>query len=341
VAAGDAVSVDAALARDPALARDWRPILEAALYGEADIARRLLAAGADPNAQSVAEARYRPLHRAIEVKKSIPRRPGHREVLTILLDAGADPDAMGCWYDGRALETAARAADHWAAERLMARGGKRDIYAGVLLGDEDLVAAELCRDAGLAKAPGESGTGALHLLCASRLARDGAVEMARRLIAAGASACEPARMRHGTFPPLHFAVYPGDADLEMVTLLLDEGADPQASFYETLWSGDFAAAALLAERGASVDGAWHESGRPLLHEMLHWGRTASAVWLLQAGADPNRRDPQGWTALHYAYSRGASPDIKRRLVEAGADASLTDSQGRRPEAVAKPGKSKS
>ena len=61
---GNVAAARAAIARAPAAARDWRPILEAALYGEVEIVRLLLAAGADPNAQSVAESRYRPLHRA-------------------------------------------------------------------------------------------------------------------------------------------------------------------------------------------------------------------------------------------------------------------------------------
>ena len=99
--AGDLAGAEALIASHPEAARDWRPILEAALFGEPAIVRALIAAGADPNARSTSESRYRPLHRAIEPKVSIRRKPGHLEVLHTLIDAGADVDGLGGWYDGR------------------------------------------------------------------------------------------------------------------------------------------------------------------------------------------------------------------------------------------------
>lgn len=154
--AGDVAGAEALIASRPEAARDWRPILEAALYGEPAIVRALLAAGANPNAQSTAESRYRPLHRAIEPKVSIRRKPGHLEVLHALIDAGADVDGLGGWYDGRPLQTAARDGMADCAEILIARGAKRDIFSAVLVGDLALFDAELRRDPARATAPAQS-----------------------------------------------------------------------------------------------------------------------------------------------------------------------------------------
>ena len=98
----------------------WRPILEAALYGEPAIARALIAAGANPNARSTSKSRYQQLHRAIEPKVSIRGEPGHLEVLHALIDAGADVDGLGGW-SGHPYRPHATA---WPTARDPARAGR-------------------------------------------------------------------------------------------------------------------------------------------------------------------------------------------------------------------------
>jgi Ankyrin repeat len=45
--------------------------------------------------------------------------------------------------------------------------------------------------------------------------------------------------------------------------------------------------------------------------------------LLSGGADPNRTDEQGWSALAYVINKGnVSPDIIQGLIDAGADLNL-------------------
>ena len=325
--AGDVAGAKALIASRPDAARDWRPILEAALYGEPAIVRALLAAGADPNARSTAESRYRPLHRAIEPKVSIRRKSGHLEVLHALIDAGADVDALGGWYDGRPLQTAARDGMADCAQILIARGAARDIFAAVLVGDEALFDAELARDPSQASAPAQSGAEPLHHLVFSRLAQPVAVAMAERLIAGGARADRVAAMRHGAFSVLSLAAFRGDCDAALIELLIDHGADPRDGLYESLWQGDLATTAIVVRRGADVNLPWKSSGRPMLSEMIQWGRNPAALWLLDAGADPGRADARGWTALHYAASRGAPAGLISRLLAAGADAGARTNDG--------------
>jgi ankyrin repeat protein len=331
----DHAACRALLSAEPALARDWRAIMEAALFVDLELIALLLAAGADPNAVSPAESRHRPLHRAIEAKASVKPRGDRAAAVTLLLDAGADVDAPGCWYDGRALETAARAAEAGIADLLLRRGSRPDIFAAVLMQDRERLERELARRPALAAEPSASGAGALHLLCASRLNRRNTLALAERLLDAGAHADTVAIMRHGQFPVIHFACWGGEADPAVLALLVARGANPADGLYEALWAGDFKGAGALVDLGASPDGWSHVGKRPLLHDMIQWGRNNAALWLLERGANPNAPDSNGWTALHYAASRGAKGALSDALAAAGADPALRNREGQTPEGVGK------
>jgi uncharacterized protein len=78
------------LAADPQLARAWSPdgftaLHYAAFFGDADGARVLLEAGADPAAVARNQMRVQPLHSAAAA--------GRADVARLLLEAGADPNA--------------------------------------------------------------------------------------------------------------------------------------------------------------------------------------------------------------------------------------------------------
>lgn len=55
----------------------------------------------------------------------------------------------------------------------------------------------------------------------------------------------------------------------------------------------------------------------------------SCRWLLRSGADIEARDPQGWTALHWA-AQAARPMSVAALIEAGATIDPLDHRGRTP-----------
>jgi ankyrin repeat protein len=330
---GDSAASKALIAADPGLAHDWRAIMEAALFVDLELLALLLAAGADPNAVSPAESRHRPLHRAIETKASVKPRGDRASAVGLLLDAGSDVDAPGCWYDGRPLETAARGAEAAIAALLLKRGSRSDIFAAALLQDQERLEQELARAPTLAMEPSASGAGPLHLLCASRLNRQSTLTLAERLLDSGARADAVAVMRHGQFPVIHFACWGGEADPAVLALLASRGANPADGLYEALWSGDLAGAGALVDLGASPDGWSHVGKRPLLHDMIQWGRTRAALWLLERGANANAPDSNGWTALHYAASRGARGVLIEALAAAGADPALRNRDGLTAEAV--------
>jgi len=65
---------------------------------------------------------------------------------------------------------------------------------------------------------------------------------------------------------------------------------------------------------------------------LHWaarGRIAATVALLDAGADPNSREIDGWTPLHQAAQYGTDKIIKS-LVQAGANLEARDKYDETP-----------
>src|SRR5437762_3911784 len=85
----------------------WKPIMDAAYVGDAEKVLRLLDAGADPNVISTTPHRHRPLHRAIEHKKTAPRHEGHDRVVAMLLERGADPKQRATMNALTALQLAA------------------------------------------------------------------------------------------------------------------------------------------------------------------------------------------------------------------------------------------
>jgi hypothetical protein len=86
------------------------------------------------------------------------------------------------------------------------------------------------------------------------------------------------------------------------------------------------AMAFLIERGTDID------AEPYNGTALHWAvarrRSEAAAWLLDHGADINRRaafgGTRGVTPLHVAAAWEGSPDCARLLLARGADVTIRD-----------------
>ena len=124
---GDADTADARLTKDPSLAgqaggpRGWLPIhyicyTSVGSDGLADIARRLISLGVDPN------TRFPWIHHNVRrpVLWGASRHVQSLPLVNVLLDAGADPN------DGVTLPLAASAGDIQVLEALLARGAHVD-----------------------------------------------------------------------------------------------------------------------------------------------------------------------------------------------------------------------
>ncbi|MBF0623395.1 MAG: ankyrin repeat domain-containing protein [Magnetococcales bacterium] len=158
--------------------------------------------------------------------------------------------------------------------------------------------------------------------------------------------------------PLQRAAWEGD--LDQVTALLDQGADPNArdgtgatALHFAVRRDRMAVIRLLLERGARTDLALVSGHTPLHlavrknllpaarllldHQApvnapdrggrtpLHHAQPAMLDLLLRHGADPNARNAMGRTRLH-----GAEAPVAQRLLRAGADPNRPDVRGRTP-----------
>lgn len=145
------------------------------------------------------------------------------------------------------------------------------------------------------------------------------------------------------------ALYAALQSPDMMIMLINAGADVDAktshgdtALIQAALCGYTEAAALLIEKGASLDELGSNSHYTPLMWSAHWSYPAVTKLLIEAGADPDIQNERGDTALHIAsgsHGRINVPEeetnriareVLRHLLSGGANADIKDKDGETP-----------
>lgn len=248
----------------------FTPLLFAARVGDAESARWLLAAGANPNDAAANGAT------ALIVATHSDR--GHHEMTAALLTAGADPNAAPTGYS--ALHAAVLRGDLGSVKVLLAAGANPNLV---------LSSATPVRRRSVDWAMNEAWLGATPFWLAAKFSE---VEIMRMLAAAGARSDIPSKT--GTTPLMA-------AILGVVDRWGDAPADTTGKYHTPL-DGDEerrnieATAKLLIELRADVNQA-DAAGDTALHIAAVRGLDTMASFLISQGAAVNATNARGQTPL--------------------------------------------
>ncbi|MEI6653151.1 MAG: ankyrin repeat domain-containing protein [Verrucomicrobiota bacterium] len=315
-----------------------RPLHNAALGGNAEVVKLLLARKVDVNAAQVPLG-TRPLHFAVI--------NGDMEIIRLLLDHGAEVNAVNK-NGGPALHDATWSdeicnllLDRGADPKLEQSDGTTTLHRACQDGSKGLVEKLLLLHPNLDAWDGQEFTPLLNA------AEAGRADLLKLLVAAGADL--KATQKHGR-NALHLAA--GSASPEAVRFLLDH----QFGVNEVSNSGDTAlmsaaghcrleTVTLLLGAGASVNGAEKKKGMTALMVAAIGGRVSPTdlrtgtqslgqcgpfddslkitALLLDKGADMRAKDREGKGALHWAAAVG-NAGVVELLLSKGAEVDAKD-----------------
>lgn len=337
---GDADAVDARLAKDASLAtttggpRGWLPIhyicytAVGSQEGLADIARRLISLGVNPNTT------FPWLHHGVRrpVLWGASRQAQSLPLVNVLLDAGADPN------DGVTLPMAASAGDIPVLEALLAHGadvdqrwasdGSTALYAILQWSrTQDGIRWLLDHGADPNAVFAENGETPLHVV-----ARAWDVPVVEAMVSRGADI--ERRRKDGRTP---YAVAELNGNRAVADWLLAHGASPELSEVDRLVSacsrGDRAAAEALLAKHPGLKDDITDDHYIAFHQAAERNDVRALETMLAAGFDPNRPDTSiGKTVLHSAAMEGW-PDAVRVLLAHGASVEIRDREFNGPPLV--------
>lgn len=276
-------------------------LIAAVLASDIASARTALADGADANTwRDYDECWDRTRMDGREPVLLCAARQGQVDLVTLLLQHGADPDARDSLSGRTALVAAAARGDlpgvhallgHRAALEIVDGPSGDTAFAAAIAGGHAEVAAVLLTAGALAT--GRALGNACHL---------GRIDLAAACVQHGAS---PAQHR-----VLDTAARAGH--LPMVRWLLDHGADlaneGRNALCEAANAGQADVVTFLLEQGVPTD-CYTSFGWPPLHLAAWNGDAATVAALLRAGADPRATDREGMTALEHAQAAGKAANV--------------------------------
>ena len=333
VANGSLDALCAGIDGDAEAAKHWKPIVDAAFAGRADMVQALLDAGADPDVRSGTSGRHTPLTRLAQHHATIAKHAGHAATLTTLLAAGADANISAGPHDLPPLAYALMAPAENFIEALRGRTGRNLHLAAALLDISQLKRSLAKPDA--ANRPDARGRTALDYVALSglwkTLGSDRAIACANALLDAGAGLEGGEVMPEGderfSATPL-WRTLSWQRHYALAEHLLDCGADPNPGVFTATFDGGIQGCELLDRYGANWEQTFN--GRTPLMDLMYFKRPAASTWLLARGVDVNATDADGRTALHFAAWRGVRADYARALLDAGAKRDAQDADGATP-----------
>lgn len=253
-------------------------------------------------------------------------RKNRQEVVSWLLDQGADVQLTGCYNSESIVQldplTAASfyGREHFV-ELLSRYGAERDLFRSAFIGDTDAVDEYLDGDPNLLDAE-DPHDDIYYTPLVSFCVAGGQLELLRKLVDRGAS------LRNYDAQLLFIAAHMGDTSI--LNYLLTQEVSP-ASSDATLWMATthLDNLRLLVKFGLSPNQKPYHGLHPLMYA-CRADKTPDipkVQLLIDLGAEVNAVGPQGRTALHYA-ARGGNAEICELLLKARADRSMLDEEGR-------------
>lgn len=262
--------------------------------------------------------RDRLLALAVSDFKSAPKKPGHVEIIRLLIEMGATPDFH--------LVCAATVGPHVDIMNALIEGGaEQNIFTAGALGDLDRLRALLRADSTAADSAtdcellGERGMTPLDYACRSELGKI-SESCADRLVLCTKLLLDqrPTRLAGA----LELCAARG-GNVRIARLLLAYGCQPTISTVLSALGhgqrhgrGNYEIASLCLESGVNLNEML--GSRTLLHAFAHQGDLVGTRWLVEHGATINTKDSGDNTPLHKACERNSTLKVVELLVKHGA-----------------------